>query len=117
LKLFVDGLADPIETDISKDGGNNRPRNFFRKCGWVRKFFARQNLCPGDVIAIERIDKFAYRVCPFESKSVREGAMIPDHWPKVDRKKYTSVDLFAGCGGMLVGLKKVIRLEASYLGD
>ena len=106
LKLFVEGLADPIETDISKDGGNGRPRNFFRKRGWVRRFFARHNLRPGDVVAIERIDKFDYRIYPFESKNVREGATIPDHWPEIDRKKHTSIDLFAGCGGMSFGLKK-----------
>ena len=106
LKLFVEGLPDPIETDISKDDGNGRPRNFFRKRGWVRRFFARHNLRPGDVVAIERIDKFAYRIYPFESKNVREGATIPDHWPEIDRKKHTSIDLFAGCGGMSIGLKK-----------
>jgi len=106
LKLFVEGLADPIETDISRNGGNGRPRNFFRKRGWVRRFFARHNLRPGDVVAIERIDKFAYRIYPFESKNVREGATIPDNWPEIDRKKHTSIDLFAGCGGMSIGLKK-----------
>jgi DNA (cytosine-5)-methyltransferase 1 len=106
LKLFVEGLPDPIETDISKDDGNGRPRNFFRKRGWVRRFFARHNLRPGDVVAIERIDKFAYRIYPFESKNVREGATIPNHWPEIDRKKHTSIDLFVGCGGMSIGLKK-----------
>ena len=106
LKLLVEGLPDPIETDISKDDGNGRPRNFFRKRGWVRRFFARHNLRPGDVVAIERIEKFAYRIYPFESKNVREGATIPDHWPEIDREKHTSIDIFAGCGGMSIGLKK-----------
>jgi len=106
LKLFVEGLPDPIETDISIDSGNGRPRNFFRKRGWVRRFFARHNLRSGDVVAIERIDKFVYRIYPFESKNIREGATIPDHWPEIDPKKHTSIDLFAGCGGMSIGLKK-----------
>ena len=76
LELFVQGLADPIETDISKDAGNNRPRNFFRKRGWVRTFFARHNLRPGSVVAVERMDKSTHQVCPFETKNVRRPEIL-----------------------------------------
>jgi hypothetical protein len=107
LKLFVDGLPGTIETDIAKNGSNGKPRNFFRKRGWVRRFFVRHSIRPGDVIAIERVDKFNYRIYPFESKNIRDGATIPDHWPQIDRKKCTSIDLFAGCGGMLTNMDKL----------
>jgi hypothetical protein len=102
VKLVVEGLANPVETDIARDGGKGRPRNFFRKRAWVGRFFEKHDLQEGDVIAFEKLDKFTYRVYPFESKNVREGAAMPDHWPTVNTKEPTAVDLFAGCGGLWV---------------
>lgn len=106
MTLIVEGLAEPVKTDISTDGKSKRPRNFFRKRGWVGQFFKRHDLQEGDVVAIERIDRLTYRVYPFESKNVREGAAIPDHWPRVEKGRLTAIDLFAGCGGFSIGLKK-----------
>ncbi len=37
VKLLIEGLAAPVETDIAVDGKNGRPRNFFRKRAWVRR--------------------------------------------------------------------------------
>lgn len=71
LKLVVEGLPKPVETDIAKNGGNGRPRNFFRKRGWVASLFSKRDL--------------------------QEGAAIPDHWPSVNPKKLVAIDLFVGC--------------------
>lgn len=106
LTLIVEGLGEHINTDIGRDAANSKPRNFFRSRKWVGKFFERNRLREGDVIAIERLDKFTYRIYPFESRNIREGAVVPDHWPEIDPRGPTVIDLFAGCGGMSVGLKK-----------
>ena len=106
MTLIVEGLTGTFKTDIGIDGDNGKPRNFFRNRKWVRKFFEKHEIRAGDVVAIERLSKYTYRIYPFESKNLREGAHIPDHWPDIDRRKHTVIDLFAGCGGMSVGLQK-----------
>ena len=102
LELIVEGFVKVVKTDIGVNGTNGKPRNFFRNRKWVRKFFEKQNIREGDVVAIERLGHFTYRIYPFESKNVRDGAAIPDHWPEVDSEKPTAIDLFTGCGGMSV---------------
>jgi hypothetical protein len=56
MTLIVEGIAEPIKTDIGMESGNGRPRNFFRKRSWVGKFFEKHHLQAGDVIAIERLN-------------------------------------------------------------
>ena len=55
ISLFVEGFPCEIKTDIVINGTNGKPRNFFRKRGWVRKFFKKHEIREGDVIAIERL--------------------------------------------------------------
>jgi DNA (cytosine-5)-methyltransferase 1 len=106
LTLLIEGFKEAVRTDIGREGRNGKPRNFFRNRKWVRKFFEKHTIREGDVIAIERIDKFTYRVTPFESKNVREDSAIPEYWPEVNQDKQTVIDLFAGCGGLSIGLTK-----------
>ncbi len=83
LELVVEGLEQPVKTDIGLNGSNGKPRNFFRNRQWVRRFFEKHDIREGDVIAIERLSDFTYRIYPFESKNVRDGATIPNHWPEI----------------------------------
>ena len=72
LRLDVDGLSEPVWTDIPTDGKNGKPRRFFRKRAWVREFFAKHSIKPGATIAIERISSHRFRVTPFEAKEHRD---------------------------------------------
>jgi hypothetical protein len=54
--LYVDGLSEPVKTDIDGKHG------FFRDRKWARKFFKIHHLKPGDKIVIERIAEYEYRV-------------------------------------------------------
>ena len=65
--LQVEGLPEPITTDIAVNRSNGRPRNFFRKRAWVGRFFKKHEIREGDVVAVERLDAFNYRIYPFES--------------------------------------------------
>lgn len=104
LTLHVEGLSSSVETDLARRGSNGALRCMFRKRGWARKFFERYEIRAGDVIALERLGTYEYRVYPFETKNVRAGTVVPNHWPAIRGSKPTSIDLFAGCGGFTVGL-------------
>ncbi len=72
LRLDVEGLSGPIITDIPTDAKTGKPRRFFRKRAWVREFFAKHAIRPGDTISIERVSSHRFRVAPFEAKEQRD---------------------------------------------
>jgi hypothetical protein len=76
LTLLVEGLHNPVETDIARGNGNGHPRDFFCKRDWVDQFFKTHRLHEGDVIAIERLDSFTYRVYPFRNERPEEGRQL-----------------------------------------
>jgi len=77
LTLVVEGLAQPVETDIATASGNGRPRGFFRKRAWVGRFFERHHLREEDTVTIERLDRFTYRVYPSGGRTI--GAREPNN--------------------------------------
>jgi len=64
ITLKVEGLPEPIETDIPTDAKTHKPRWILRERGWVKEFIRSHNLAPGSVLAITRLDKRTYKVTP-----------------------------------------------------
>jgi DNA modification methylase len=82
--LQVDGLPNPIETDIPTDKKSGCPRWLFRERAWVKKFVKLHNLQPGDEIVINRIASQTYVITPNGRKSPFIGFR---QLPRIERQK------------------------------
>jgi len=105
IRLDVAGIAEPVWTDIPTEAVTGKPRRFFRKRSWVREFFNKHGIKPGDTISIERITSHRFRVLPFDAKEQRDcpTTFVFKTEPEGDGPRV--IELFAGCGGMALGFK------------
>jgi len=56
-EIAVDWGGDTVVmTDL--DGA----KRFFRKRGWIREFFERHGVCAGDMVTVEEVASYSYRV-------------------------------------------------------
>jgi len=84
ITLKVDGLSNPIETDIPTDKKTRKPRWLFRERGWVKKFVKLNNLRAGDKIVINRIAPHRYVIKPNGRNSQLVGL---GQTPRIERQK------------------------------
>ena len=64
ITLRVEGLSEPIKTDIPTDKNTKRPRWIFRERAWAKKFVKVNNLNVGDTIVVTRIASRKYLIIP-----------------------------------------------------
>lgn len=105
LRLDVEGFPTPVFTDIPTDARSGKPRRFFRRRAWVRRFFAKHGIKHGDTVAIEMVSSHRYKISPFEAKTTREPAGSFVFAVEPEGNGPTVIELFAGCGGMVLGFK------------
>jgi len=60
--LKIEGIPEVIETDIPTAKDTNKPRWIFRERSWVKKFIAINDLMPGNIVIIKRIDERKYEL-------------------------------------------------------
>jgi DNA modification methylase len=75
ITLKVEGLSEPIETDIPKDK-TGKPRWIFRERAWAKKFVKIHNLNTGDTIVIIRISPRKYLITPNGTDIARPKYLI-----------------------------------------
>jgi len=64
ITLSVEGLPEPIKTDIPTDNKTEHPRWIFRERAWTKKFVKVHNLKAGDTIVINRVANQKYVITP-----------------------------------------------------
>jgi len=106
ITLQVDGLPDPIETDIPKDEKTGKPRWIFRKRKWVKNFVRCHKLHVSDTVTIERVAQRTYKVGPNnhrsqviekEHSSPKNKTRIPSHPVVKSRKKLLDIGYSRTC--------------------
>lgn len=78
LTLEVEGLKQPVLTDIPTKAGSCEPRRFFRNRAWVPEFFNANKIKAGDFVMLEKLDRFHIRVAPAVAKDIQAHLEMED---------------------------------------
>jgi len=76
ITLRVEGLTEPIKTDIPTDKKTKHPRWMFRERAWAKEFVKLHNLKEGDTIVISRIAPRKYLIIPNGKDTAQQNYLI-----------------------------------------
>ncbi len=76
ITLRVEGLAEPIKTDIPTDKKTEHPRWMFRERAWAKEFVKIHNLKEGDTIVVSRIAPRKYLITPNGRDTAQQKYLI-----------------------------------------
>lgn len=105
LTLEVEGLSEPVQTDIPTIADGTQPRRFFRNRAWVARFFKACRIKDGDFVALEKVDRFRIRV------SRASAADVEAHVSLLDRRsqlREARESIRRGSGHCVNGQKKYL---------
>lgn len=92
IEILLDGLDERICTDIGRNAKTGKPRNFFRRRTWVRRFYEHHQVSAGTLLALERLAERKYRL-----SLERNGSN--GHRP------FTAAEFFSGIGLVRLALE------------
>lgn len=93
IQLLLDGLKEPVMTDIGRDAKTGKPRGFLRCRKEVRLFFKHHDIRPGTEVALDRLSERRYRI------SVANGTSQA-------KPQLRAAEFFAGIGLVRLGLER-----------
>lgn len=76
ITLSVEGLSEPIKTDIPTDKKTEHPRWMFRERAWAKEFVKLHNLKEGDTIVVSRIAPRKYLITPNGRDTAQQKYLI-----------------------------------------
>lgn len=76
ITLRVEGLPEPIKTDIPTDKKTEHPRWMFRERAWAKKFVKIHNLKVGNTIVVSRIAPRKYLITPNGRDTAQQKYLI-----------------------------------------
>jgi len=80
ITLKVEGLPEPIKTDIPTDK-TGRPRWLFRERKWVKQFLKLHSLVRGDEVVVHRLNQRTYNIGPARLRQQLD--LFEDNWRPV----------------------------------
>jgi DNA (cytosine-5)-methyltransferase 1 len=90
IEIHLEGLNETIQTDIGTDKRTGKPRNFFRRRGWVKRFYKHHHVNAGDELALDRLGAREYRL------SIGPGT----------GRRPTAAEFFSGIGLVRLALER-----------
>ena len=109
ITLKVEGLPNPVKTDIPTDKETGKPRWLFRERSWVKQFVRTNLLSTTASVIITRVDKREYSVAP-ATNAARQQSLFPGTTVADKRRHADSMNSpFRYAGGKFYARKLIMQ--------